>query len=463
MANRMRETMSKRVDKIARNITAKVRRGDYVILKKVNGDYNAGIYGGKGIGTFRTQQRAEEHIAKDMFDALGGDALDFGMLRADPKVWMIEEQIVEGKPENITKEWHKRNDWYKEEGYFASVRAASDFTPKRLLSDFEKSIKENETFIRGIDDEGESIYDFQKTDKPVLKKVLKLIADGDYEKALDYADRQDTAVREMIPSKVWEFLYDMKRMTERYASVRTAGWWGSGPIDGDTPLDIMGDVSDERTPEAAAKRLKRHLKDNNISTLYGALGVWDVFVSKAPDSYKAEFESLTSEVKSAAKKLLKLDYREEEENGQGWLGEDWRDFVNKYYARGVPSGKLRWKLRLKVLDLWYIVDVRSEYNHGESIEFEVELANDYEDENRMETVWIEIDQLEMIDLEEGMTPIGIENANVEIAIGGPSQKRGQQSILVTCDVEVETEDGDFDTTVGDIQLDLDQDTGEFDL
>ena len=102
--------------KVAKDLTAGAKRGDYLILEKIDGTAIAGINGGKHLGKFRNLNIAEEAIARHMFDALGGDEVDLRPSK-NPRVWFSKEVVVETKQEDYTKEWERKNSWMSE-GYF---------------------------------------------------------------------------------------------------------------------------------------------------------------------------------------------------------------------------------------------------------------------------------------------------------------------------------------------------------
>jgi len=210
---------------------------------------------------------------------------------------------------------------------------------------------------------------------------------------------------------------------------RLASWGGTGPMDGDQPMDLLNQV-EGLDPRKAGNLIEKLLKSRSFTDRYSAMGVWDVVVSSGVAPFVTVFEYLGPDVAMAARKGIPRD-------------DDWSEEVERWlklYARGNPSGKLK---RVKFVPrklkgaIWYIL--HASVTEGDLLELEVELMNNYTGERKT--------------LEETFEAPGggfAENADTT-NYGGKNSR--QQSVLI----EAEDEDGGS----YDRQVDIDPETGEF--
>lgn len=231
---------------------------------------------------------------------------------------------------------------------------------------------------------------------------------------------------------------DIKRITNKVARTMVAGWWGDAPVDGDTPLDIMGDIESYRGPKAMLKAVnhidKMLAKGGNEA--YGAMGVWDVVMSSRFKGFQSRFSDLSGDVSQAARKLLK-DKNWLKEWGDSGNVEDWL----QKYTSGRPTGKFgRVKFRPKALAFWEIQSV-SETNNGDSVTVNVTILDTLAGERKSD----EVEVHPPVDSD-------IVESNAQIVSGGPNSKLGTQQAII---VEMTDEDGNF----FDAQIDVDQKRG----
>ena len=152
---------------------------------------------------------------------------------------------------------------------------------------------------------------------------------------------------------------------------KTASWAGSGPLDGDTPMDLLLDVQ-RLDPRKAGNRIEKELKSREFTHAYSAMGVWDVVMSSGVQAYMDVFEYLSPVVAAVARKGIPRN-------------DEWSDDVEvwdwlKKYKMGKPTGKIRGhQFRPTGLKgaIWYIDKV---WAGGDPIDVSVELRNQYTNE-----------------------------------------------------------------------------------
>ena len=82
---------------------------------------------------------------------------------------------------------------FEENNFRIILQGGRNFSTEELAKLLEQAILENEEY-------------FVKEDKADLEYVRTCIADGHGRDAFHYANKLDTAVRDMIPQKVWMYL-----------------------------------------------------------------------------------------------------------------------------------------------------------------------------------------------------------------------------------------------------------------
>lgn len=221
----------------------------------------------------------------------------------------------------------------------------------------------------------------------------------------------------------------VKRVAARFRKL--AGWWGTDPMGGDSPLDILHIVGGI-DPRKASNLIEKLLKSHLFTERYTAMGVWDVVMSSGVGPYVQVFEYLSDDVAAAARKgVPRGDDWEHDQDVQRWL---------KLYSRGQPTGKLkRHKFVPRTLKggIWYISRATADERGGD-IEVVALLKNRYTGGTK--------------ELEETLDgpDVGVEQVETN-NYGG--EKSRQQSILI----EVHGEGGES----YDRQLDVDPQTGEW--
>ena len=222
-------------------------------------------------------------------------------------------------------------------------------------------------------------------------------------------------------------------------TLRTSGWWGDGPLDGDGPADLLAN-SERLEPSRAASQVKKVLKSDDFSQRYGAMGVWDVVMSSPYPEWVKAFKALTNDVKSAADKGVPED--------DEWYDEYENSAVYDYlavYSKGKSSGKLdasKFTPKKGIANRWYVTRV----NLGggrDLIDLDVEVTDQYSGERK--------------NISETVEPPCEGDASSELH-GSKGDK--QQSILIT--VPCDDWDSDSNDPEGyQIQVEVDSETGEF--
>jgi len=125
-------------------------------------------------------------------------------------------------------------------------------------------------------------------------------------------------------------------LTKKPAVEKTAGWWSSDPLGGDTPLDMMGVLEEKGTPEEGVAQLREWFGSTWPDTLYSAVGIWDWVMQTGPEEWKAAFASLRDEIPQVAREALSMYTKKSKDPDAGIRGARWL----KKYMRG-KSGLIR--------------------------------------------------------------------------------------------------------------------------
>lgn len=219
--------------------------------------------------------------------------------------------------------------------------------------------------------------------------------------------------------------------------VKTAGWWGTAPVDGDTPLDLLALVG-KQSPQKAALTIQKLLRSKAFADRYAALGVWDVVMASKHTAYQDTFRTLTDLVSMAARKGVPRD--------DDWAEDPEVKMYLRLYAQGLPSGKPAIRSQVRHFrptqggPSWYINSAKV-YDYVGTVLIRCELINQFTGESK----WVE----ENVGYDN--TTTFEDNISTEI-YGGKGNK--QQSVVLTA---VDDEGGEWE-----VQVEVDSETGEFD-
>lgn len=122
-------------------------------------------------------------------------------------------------------------------------------------------------------------------------------------------------------------------------NLKIAGWWGSGPLGGDPALDILDTIRREGSPEEAAAYLKKELSGRWSSDRYGALGVYYLIMTTAPEEYKEAVSGLSSLTEKVAKEIAADEEWMEEWYGEKYTVDEWLYFFERG-MKGSPPAEL---------------------------------------------------------------------------------------------------------------------------
>jgi hypothetical protein len=150
------------------------------------------------------------------------------------------------------------------------------------------------------------------------------------------ADLDIVEIYKAVTEDGWETWERVEDNDTHTAQTTLAGWWGSGPLSGDGPLDLLYNVEQAKTPKEGAAIVRNALNSTDATHVWGALGVWDIVSRTGYREWKAAFDKIAPGVKRAAKKLIK-----EEELFERWgvFDDDrrYKKFINpwlQYYGEG---------------------------------------------------------------------------------------------------------------------------------
>jgi hypothetical protein len=98
-----RERIAKELLRVAKSLLARQKRGDYLVLKRLDGKWNdVAVVGGRPLGTFRSEGSALMAIEDHKDDI--NEGLDLHSLpSSEPRVWLIKEEISRTQPARIAK------------------------------------------------------------------------------------------------------------------------------------------------------------------------------------------------------------------------------------------------------------------------------------------------------------------------------------------------------------------------
>jgi len=238
-----------------------------------------------------------------------------------------------------------------------------------------------------------------------------------------------------------------KKRRRKASTVRTAGWWGHGPLEGDTSLDLLDTIQRRNlSPEELSAFVTSLLKGEHewcftpSECKYSGMGLWDYISTTGEEQYKRAMAPLKRLVQLSAQEVL---------NDTEWL-DSWYNYPGpipflELYEEGefasASFGELHGEPFYPGDRTWYIDDAQITYYSPEEIEVLIYVRKGQEEEEIRENLPGPSDAVDVFD-------VSTDN------YGG--EGIDQQSVVVTIDYE--NEDGE--SLSADAQIDIDPETGE---